>query len=90
MLRVFKKDLDRLVSEHKASRNNYSISNLKNMFSHGCYPLAAVWSKNAITKLLLFYPMRSELIVIDNKTQELYWIIDYLDLYNTNGGENND
>ena len=90
MLRVFKKDLDRLVSEHKASRNSYSISNLKNMFSNGCYPLAAVWSKNAITKLLLFYPIRSELIVIDNKTQELYWIIDYLDLYNTNRGENND
>lgn len=90
MLRVFKKDLDRLVAEHKASRNRYSISNLKNMFSHGCYPLAAVWSKNAITKLLLFYPARSELIVIDNKTQELYWIIDYLDLYNTNRGENND
>lgn len=90
MLRVFKKDIDRLVSEHKASRNSYSISNLKNMFSHGCYPLAAVWSKNAITKLLLFYPIRSELIVIDNKTQELYWIIDYLDLYNTSGRKNND
>lgn len=87
MLRVFKKDLDRLVSEHKASRNNYSISNLKNMFSHGCYPLAAVWSKNAITRLLLFYPARSELIVIDNKTQALYWIIEYLGLYRINGGE---
>lgn len=90
MLRVFKKDLDRLVLEHKACRNTYSISNLKNMFSHGCYPLAAVYSKNAITKLLLFYPMRSELIVVDNKTQELYWIIEYLDLYNTNRGGNND
>lgn len=87
MLRVFKKDLDRLVSEHKASRNSYSISNLKNMFSHGCYPLAAVWSKNAITKFLLFYPARSELIVVDNKTQELYWIIEYLGLYRINGGE---
>ena len=90
MIRVFKKDLDRLVLEHKASRNTYSISELKSMFSHGCYPLAAVYSKNAITKLLLFYPMRSELIVIDHKTQELYWIIEYLDLYNTNKSENND
>lgn len=90
MLRVFKKDLDRLVLENKASRNSYSIIGLKNMISHGCYPLAAVWSKNAITKLLLFYPIRSELIVIDNKTQELYWIIDYLDLYNTSGRKNND
>lgn len=84
MLRVFKKDLDRLVSEGKASRNSYSINVLTIMFLDGCYPLAAVWSKNAITKLLLFYPTRSELIVIDNKSQELYWIIDYLDLYNIN------
>ena len=90
MLRVFKKDLDRLVLENKASRNSYSISGLKNMISHGCYPLAAVWSKIAISKLLLFYPIRPELIVIDNKTQELYWIIDYLDLYNTSGRKNND
>lgn len=90
MLRVFKKDLDRLVAEGKASRNSYSIDHLSYMFLCGCYPLAAVWSKNAITKLLLFYPARSELIVIDNKTQELYWIIDHLDLYNTNRGENND
>lgn len=90
MLRVFKKDLDRLVAEHKASRNSYTISRLKDMIAFGCYPLAAVWSKNAITKLLLFYPVRSELIVIDNKTQELYWIIDYLDLYKTNRGETND
>lgn len=90
MLRVFKKDVDHLVTEGKASRNSYSISFLKIMISHGCYPLAAVWSKNAITKLLLFYPTSSELIVIDNKTQELYWIIEYLDLYNTNRGENND
>lgn len=90
MLRVFKKDIDRLVLERKAKRNSYSISHLKYMLSCGCYPLAAVWSKNAITKLLLFYPVCSELIVVDNKTQELYWIIDYLDLYNMNRGENND
>lgn len=90
MLRVFKKDLDRLVSERKASRNSYSIYQLQNMFISGCYPLAAVWSKNAITKFLLFNPERSELIVVDNKTQELYWIIEYLDLYHTNGAQTND